>query len=213
MAVRWFCINKCMKYLIYKTTNKLDGKYYIGCHCTENENDDYLGSGKHLTSAIKKYGRQNFVKQILYILENKQDMFNKERELVNEDLVNDPLSYNLKIGGSGGNPGIIGAFKGKTHSAATIEKIKNAALKQITTDQKRQKLSQNNWAKKDPASHKEHVIKINKNIPKSESHKEKLREINLGKKHDIISCPHCGKEGGARAMKRWHFSNCKDITP
>lgn len=202
-----------MKYIIYKTTNKLDGKYYIGCHCTEDENDDYLGSGKHLTSAIKKYGRENFVKDILFILDNKQDMFDRERELVNEEVVKNPLSYNLKIGGSGGNPGLVGAFKGRTHSTETKEKIRKSALEQVTTDQKRQKLSQNNWSKKDPVGHKEHVTNINKNIPKSESHREKLRESNLGKKHDIISCPHCRQEGGARAMKRWHFDNCKSITP
>ena len=212
MAVQQFCINKYMKYLIYKTTNKLDGKYYIGCHCTENENDAYLGSGKHLISAIKKYGRENFVKEILYIFDNKQDMFNKEKELVNEEVVNSPLSYNLKIGGSGGNPGIVGAFKGKSHSLETKEKIKNAALQQETTNQKRQRLSHNNWAKRNPLRHKEHVSNINKGVPKSQEHRQKLRESNLGIRHKLISCPHCGKEGGERAIKRWHFDNCKNIT-
>jgi hypothetical protein len=201
-----------MKYLIYKTTNRLDGKYYIGCHCTEDENDSYLGSGKHLVSAIKKYGKENFIKEILYIFENKQDMFNKEKELVNEEVVKNPLSYNLKIGGSGGNPGIVGAFKGKTHSLTTKEKIKNAAIKQKTTDQKRKMLSQNNWAKQDPEKHREHVVNINRGIPKSEDHRKKLRERNLGIKHNTTSCPHCGKEGGERAIKRWHFDNCKSIT-
>lgn len=199
-----------MKYIIYKTTNTLDSKYYIGCHCTENENDNYLGSGKHLNSAIKKYGKENFIKEILYIFDNKQDMFNKEKELVNEEVVKSPLSYNLKIGGSGGNPGIIGAFKGKKHTEETKEKIRNSALQQITTDQKREKLSKNNWAKKDPLRHKEHASKINKNIPKSQAHKDKLRERNLGIKHNIVICPHCGKEGGERALKRWHFNNCKN---
>jgi len=213
MEVRRFCINRYMKYIIYKTTNIIDGKYYIGCHCTDDENDSYLGSGKHLTSAIKKYGRENFVKEVLYVFEHKQDMFNKEKEIVNEEFVNNPVTYNLKIGGSGGNPGIVGAFTGRKHSFETIEKIRKAALEQITSEKKRQKLSSNNWAKIDPIKHKEHVSKINKGIPKSESHKEKLREINLGIKHNIISCPHCGKEGGERAIKRWHFKNCKNISP
>ena len=212
MVVLRFCINKCMKFIIYKTTNLLDGKYYIGCHCTEDINDSYLGSGKHLKSAIKKYGRENFVKEILYIFDNKEDMFNKEIEIVNEDFVNDPMTYNLKQGGSGGNPGIVGAFFGKKHKADSIERIRKASLKQVTTPEKRLRLSINNWAKKDPKSHREQVSKANKGIPKSESHKEKLRQINLGKKHNVISCPHCGKEGGERAIKRWHFDNCKYIS-
>ena len=213
MAVRWFCINKYMKYTIYKTTNKLDGKYYIGCHCTEDENDEYLGSGKHLVSAIKKYGKEHFVKEILHIFENKQDMFDKERELVNEEFVKNPITYNLKVGGSGGNPGIVGAFTGRTHSEVTKEKQRYASLIQVTSVEKRKKLSVNNWSKKDPLKHKDHVVKINKGIPKSHSHREKLRESNLGIKHKIVSCPHCGTAGGERAIKRWHFDNCKSITP
>jgi len=212
MAVQRFCINKCMKYIIYKTTNILDRKYYVGCHCTEDENDNYLGSGKHLNYAIKKYGRENFVKEVLHIFENKQDMFDKEKEIVSKDFVNDPMTYNLKVGGSGGNPGIIGAFTGRKHSKITKEKQRIASLAQVTTEEKRIKLSLNNWAKKDPDAHKEHVSKINKGISKSQSHKEKLRESNLGIKHKITSCPHCGKEGGERAIKRWHFDNCKNIS-
>lgn len=213
MAVLRFHINTYMKYIIYKTTNKLDGKYYIGCHCTTDENDEYLGSGKHLVSAIKKYGKDNFVKEILHIFENKQDMFDKERELVNEEFVKNPITYNLKLGGSGGNSGIVGAFTGRKHSENTKEKQRQASLKQIFSTDTRKKLSENNWARKDPIKHKEHVININKNIPKSQSHKEKLREKNLGIKHKTVSCPHCGKEGGERAIKRWHFANCKSITP
>lgn len=202
-----------MKYIIYKTTNKVNGKYYVGCHCTEDVNDTYIGSGKHLNFAIKKYGKENFVKEVLHIFENKQDMFNKEKELVSKEFVNDPMTYNLKVGGSGGNPGIVGAFAGRKHRLDTIEKIRQAALEQPTSEEKRKKCSKNNWAKRNPIEHREHVSKINKGIPKSASHKEKLRESNLGIKHKIISCPHCGKEGGERAIKRWHFEKCKNISP
>lgn len=45
-------------YYLYKTTNLINHKYYIGVHYSEDiDNDDYLGSGKHLKSAIKKYGK------------------------------------------------------------------------------------------------------------------------------------------------------------
>ena len=39
---------------------------------------------------------------------------------------------------------------------------------------------------------------------KSAEHKEKLRIANLGKQHSLIACPQCGKQGGERAIKRWH---------
>jgi group I intron endonuclease len=169
-----------MHYIIYKTTNKLSGKYYIGCHQTDNLNDGYIGSGKYLKHAIKKYGIENFKFEILHIVLTKQDMFQLERELVNDALVKDPQSYNLKIGGSGGNPGIVGAFTGKTHSAATKEKIRQAAFNQITTDQKRIKLSQNNWAKTNPDLFKKHAIAANLGKPKTDDHKKKLATAQQG---------------------------------
>ena len=50
-----------MKYsFIYKTTNLINGKIYIGQHTTDNINDRYLGSGVYFLRAVKKYGKKNF---------------------------------------------------------------------------------------------------------------------------------------------------------
>lgn len=87
---------------IYKTTNLLNNEYYIGYHKTENPDDFYLGSGKRIVRSIKKYGRENFMKEILFLFDNEIDAFNKERELVTEDLIKNPLCLNLKVGGEGG---------------------------------------------------------------------------------------------------------------
>lgn len=91
-----------MKYLIYKVTCTINGMIYIGYHSTDNINDDYLGSGKYLLSAIKKYGRENFNKEILHIFENKKDALLKEAEIVNREFIRRKDTYNLKIGGEGG---------------------------------------------------------------------------------------------------------------
>lgn len=35
--------------------------------------------------------------------------------------------------------------------------------------------------------------------------------ISASKPQLLITCPHCGKEGGSKTMPRWHFNNCKSI--
>ncbi len=91
-----------MFYLVYKVTNLTNNKIYIGCHQTININDGYMGSGKLIKRAIKKYGLINFKKEILKMFNNVTDMFEYEKQLVNENYLNDGLVYNLTLGGNGG---------------------------------------------------------------------------------------------------------------
>jgi hypothetical protein len=88
-------------YTIYKITNKLDGKTYIGKHQTTNLDDGYMGSGKLLRRAIEKYGIQNFTKEILFVFDTELKMNTKEIELVNEEYLK-TNTYNLCLGGQGG---------------------------------------------------------------------------------------------------------------
>lgn len=89
-------------FIIYKTTNLLNGRYYIGMHITTNIDDGYLGSGRRIKAEIKKYGRENFSRVILEELPTKTSLVSREAQLVNEELRADPLCLNLKNGGEGG---------------------------------------------------------------------------------------------------------------
>lgn len=91
-----------MYYYVYKITNLINNKIYIGAHSTSDLNDNYLGSGKIISRAHKKYGKENFKKEILHYFKSKDEMYKKEREIVNEDFVKKSNNYNVKLGGEGG---------------------------------------------------------------------------------------------------------------
>ena len=89
-------------HFIYKTVNKVNEKFYIGMHSTSNLEDGYIGSGKRLWYSIKKYGRENFKMEILEFLPDRSSLKLREKELVNESLLQDPMCMNLQLGGGGG---------------------------------------------------------------------------------------------------------------
>ena len=82
-------------FTVYKITNKINDKYYIGKHQTKDLDDDYFGSGKLIKAAIKKYGIENFKKEILFVFETEDEMNAKEAELVTEELIASGSVYNL----------------------------------------------------------------------------------------------------------------------
>ena len=118
-----------MFYTIYKITNKLNGKIYVGKHQTKDLNDGYMGSGKLLRRAIAKYGIENFKKEILFQFDSETEMNSKEAELVTEEFCLREDTYNLCEGGHGGF-GYINrtGLRTKGHDDDTYKKI-SLALK------------------------------------------------------------------------------------
>lgn len=88
-----------LRFTIYRTTCLVNGKIYIGAHRTEDPNDSYLGSGKALSYAIQKYGREKFSKEVLFEFNTEEEMFAKEREIVTTDFRKRADTYNLVEGG------------------------------------------------------------------------------------------------------------------
>ena len=97
-----------MYHFIYKTTNLINGKIYIGAHSTDNINDSYLGSGSILHKAITKYGRESFQREIIHFCETSDELYQLEREIVNEEFIARDDVYNVTLGG-GGNP-LLGQY-------------------------------------------------------------------------------------------------------
>jgi hypothetical protein len=113
-----------MFYTIYKITNKIDRKIYIGKHQTKDLNDGYMGSGKLLKYAIEKHGLCNFEKDILFVFDNEEEMNAKEAKLVSEEFVNKDTNYNLCPGGKGGwgyiNENNLGVSDNQKKAAAKL---------------------------------------------------------------------------------------------
>ena len=129
-------------YTIYKTTNLINNKIYIGLHTTNNLNDGYLGSGIFLKKAIKKYGFKNFKKEILYILPSKKEMILKEKEIVNEEFIKRDDTYNMTKGGYG-----LSTLS-EEKRLATIEKIRKSNKERDSTESSKQRIE--TLLKKDP---------------------------------------------------------------
>ena len=91
---------KC--HYIYKTTNLLNGKYYIGMHSTDNIDDGYLGSGKRLRYSINKHGEDNHKREILEFVNSREELKKREEEIVNLDEIAKVECMNLRVGGQGG---------------------------------------------------------------------------------------------------------------
>ena len=183
-----------MHYLLYRTTNTINNKIYIGIHQTENITDGYLGSGKLLLRAIKKYGKDVFKKEILEYFNSEQEMVLKEVEVVSEEFCLRKDTYNVMPGGKWGSRLRNGlSFKGRSHSEESLKKIQAAATGVIPSLETRSKLSQNNFVKKDPDAHREASSRGGK------------------AKKPKVTCPHCGKIGSVCNMFRYHFDNCKSL--
>jgi len=91
-----------MFYIVYKITNSVNDKIYIGVHKTTNLDDGYLGSGTCIRRAVDKYGKENFTKEVLAFCNSSEEMYGLEEVLVTEEFVKHKNTYNIRQGGRGG---------------------------------------------------------------------------------------------------------------
>lgn len=94
-----------MKYhIFYFLILIMDGKYkgiYGGIHSTNNIDDNYLGSGAHISQFKKMYGRENFIKFNMKFFENREEAFEYEKKLINKEWIKSEYTLNKIISRKG----------------------------------------------------------------------------------------------------------------
>ena len=117
-----------MYFIVYETTNVINGKKYRGVHKTKKLYDGYLGSGVLIKRAVEKYGIENFKREILMECISEKEMYEVEKQYVNKEWISSNETYNIMIGGKGGwghisVTGENNPFYGKKHTDASKKKI------------------------------------------------------------------------------------------
>lgn len=194
-------------YCIYKITNLVNGKTYIGQHKYKNLYDSYMGSGKHLKRAQKKYGIENFEKEIIYSrIQYKETADDMERFAIAKERSIGKAEYNIADGGQGG--GIKGtklseetkrkiseSLKGNKngcgkHSEEHNKKISDALKRKSLSEETRRKLSEAHKGKKRGPMSEEQKRKISesrkgKGKPRTDETKQKISEALKGNTHAL----------------------------
>ena len=193
-----------MIYYIYKITNIVNGNYYYGRRAyygNDPNQDSYFGSGKRLKAAIKKYGRNKFKKEIISTHNSEKELILEEQRVITEDIVKDPLCYNLALGGHGGYT--YYSERIFNHTAETKQKISQANKGRLRPDARETLLTLgiNKWWVGKTRSKEDREAKsiAAKNSINSGTHPSKI----------MATCPFCNYNTTLGNAKRWHFENCR----
>lgn len=171
-------------YIIYKITNLINGKIYIGKHKCDKLDDDYFGSGKLLWLAINKYGIENFVFHLEFDLHNSDELDLLESMVVNEQFLKRDDVYNISRGGK--TPCMYGEknpFYGKKHSYETRQKISKSNKGRKLSEEHKQHIS--NALTKLVAEHPEICVKFASKKNKKQCKNKLTGEIKFFNINDI----------------------------
>jgi group I intron endonuclease len=164
--------------LIYKITNKINGKIYIG-QTTKSNLSSYLGSGKIIKQAVEKYGKENFSIEKLEECCSKKHMNEREIYWIRFFRSSEKgIGYNISKGGNGGNLG----------------QAVNELISKAVSGEKHRLFGKSNLARKGKGSWNKGlkgVYSLNTiekmKAPKSNEHRKKLSEAKKGKRPSKIA--------------------------
>jgi len=180
---------------IYKTTNLVNNKIYIGMK-SGNFNSNYYGSGIYFKSALKKYGKDNFILEVLIYANNKDELCKLEKQYIKEcrEKFGKENLYNITDGGEGNNywlgkkrPDMIGNSN-PSKKLDVREKISKKLKGRISTFK-----GKHHTEESKEKSRLSHLGKI-----MSEESKEKNRLAHLGKP-------------GFWLNKKFNYNHCEKI--
>lgn len=127
---------------IYKITNLINGKIYIGKDTTNDKN--YYGSGLLILKSIKKFGRENFMKEIIDECTTNKELCEKEKYWIDYyKSTNLSIGYNISLGGDGGD--VISNHPNKNE---IIKKVSISMKNRVFTNKHKENLSKNHYSSK-----------------------------------------------------------------
>ena len=165
---------KGQKYhILYKTVCTVTGNFYIGVHSTTDLEDGYLGSGIRLSNSVTKHGREKHTREILEFFESREELMKREKEVVNDELLNEEKCMNLKPGGEGG-------FRDSTHQIKCSFAGNKGLQKKMIEDISFRKEMSNKFSERLKKTHKEKKIPYGnwKGRKHTEESKRKIGETN-----------------------------------
>lgn len=185
---------------VYKITNLVNNKIYIGKHSTDDLEDGYMGSGVRLHQAYKKYGLENFNKEVIDYYTTEVELNQGEIYWIAKFNSTDPtVGYNLTYGGDGLTATeeirrkLSEAKKGKqiwlgkTHSEETKQKISETLKCNPLNEERKRKISeakkgQQPWLGKQHSEEtKQKISESLKGKPLSEETKRKISQSSKGR--------------------------------
>lgn len=208
---------------IYKITNNINNKYYYGVH-KGNNTEKYMGSGVALKRAQEKHGLENFSKEILLWFDTEEEAYEYEAVIVNQEMVDNPMCYNLVIGGM-----LNGSLPGRNISTYTRKAMSKGQKKWWKENEHRKdeiykKIADKNRGRKNSdeallnlkkaaklrgahsADVYEKIAESNRGQKRSDEFKKKQSDAALKQENNILTkrvkCPVCGYESNVAWVKR-----------
>ena len=157
-----------MQHYLYKIINRENDKFYIGVHSCRGDYYDskYMGSGCFSKDAKKNPDK--YLRVLICQAESRKEALELEALFVTQELVDDPMCYNLKTGGIGGGQ------KGRTHSEETKAKMSATQKGRTLSEEHKVKLSASHKGKTLSEEHKAKIGAAKKGMPHSEETKAKM---------------------------------------
>jgi hypothetical protein len=193
-------------YYLYEVTNLVNGRTYIGQHITDDLEDGYLGSGKALKFAIKKYGRDKFKKEILLFARNEKALNILEMMAVTPEFCALKSNYNLKEGGNSGRPnpeirekmrqkklGANNPNYGKPKTEEWIAKVREANTGKKRSQEARLKISLACLGRRHTEEAKRKIGEASSALIRTAGHKKRIGDANARSFPDVYNI-HTGEE-------------------